>query len=536
MRISICVFLAALCCAAAPKITAKSARNGASYATLVAPGGRFALVGTEVGPADAVLNETYPLQTTLGGVSVTVTIGDATVNAWVLQASAGKVVAMLPSNTPTGKGSVMLMTEGGMDQTPIEVASRAVGLYGNGSFGAGTAVAFTADAGTPVALNAVARPGQQVRLRATGLGAITDGDEANGPTPQSFDGDFEVRVGNAIATLVSAKRTEVAGTDELTIEVPAGALEGCFVPVAVKSAGGWSNFVSLPIAANGTTCSSNQFGSSDLDRIFSSGGDANIGGVSLLRLAVAAEQGEFVTDSVGGAFLRVKADYIGSTAGIAMDIPNGSCYILNMNGDLQSDPSLPQAQPLAAGNMTLTGPKGMKSLGNVKGAFSVELGKGISIALPPGVPSIPGFPSDLYLEPGAYTLASQGGDDVGPFTVQTPFNPAQWTNGSSITTVLRSNDLLLTWTGGGANDLVVATGVSSSDSLQTMSTFYCVAKASARQITVPAFILQNLPASEGEGSILGLISFSEPKAFTARGLDSGSITTNRLSARQVKYQ
>jgi uncharacterized protein (TIGR03437 family) len=532
------IAVAAVCTLAAPKITTPGARHAAGYSSAVPQGARFVVIGKDLGPQEAVANDAYPLQTSLGGVSVKVTVGDAVVDAWVLQAGPASVVALLPSNVPAGTGTVKLTYNDESAETAIRVVAKSVGLYstiGLAAQGIGQAAAKGAD-DMPVALNMPARPGQIVRLRASGFGPAAAGvDESAGSAAQDFDTGFEVRVGSAIATVQSAKRTDVAGTDEIAIEVPASAPRGCYVPLAVKVGDQWSNFVTLPVSDD-AVCTSTRFGASTIDNL-AAAGEVSTGDATLSRFAVSAQQGEFVTDSISGSFSRYKFEAL-ANSGNGLDMPLGSCVVLKLEdfGDTSGLDTTASATPLSAGRLTLTGPKGTKSIANVKGDFSLELGQGINIPLPPGVPSLPGLPSSLYIDPGTYTLTGEGGDDVGPFSVQLPLNPVQWTNQSSFTTVPRSSDATLTWTGGGANDYIMVLGIATDAKAKSSATFICIGKASDRRLVVPSYILSNLPATTGEADTITLTSVSEPKTFSARGLDLGAFSALRATAVQTRYR
>ena len=526
-------------CFGAPKLSSGGARNAASFASTssvnggVAQGARFVLLGKDLGPAEAARNEAYPLAIELGGVSVKVTVGGSTVDAWVLSASATSVVAMLPSAAPTGKGTVALTFNGESSQGDIEVVSRAVGVFAGGTRGSGQAIALAADSGSPVLVSASAKPGQLIRLRATGLGAV-DGDEAAGPTTKTFDtAGIEVFFADKVANVTAAQRTETPGVDEIAVEVPTG-VDGCFAVIVIRSSSKISNFVTVPVAANGGFCSTNLYSSSLIEGAAASG-EVRAGYIGLSRFGVNAQGAEIVSDTASGSFAKSKVEDFGlsgpSTQG---DYAIGSCYVFSVEDIADEIVDLPYTPPvdLAAGVITVNGPKGLKSLGNVKGSFSVELGQGINIALPPGVPPLP---SNLYLEPGNYTVAGAGGADVGAFNVQVQLNPVEWTNPTVAASVNRSQPLKLTWTGGGANDLVMAFG-QSSDGAAKSATFVCIAKAPSKEITVGTHILQNLPASVGQASILGVFSIAEPKTFTASGLDIGSVSFSRLFAVQAAYR
>ena len=541
MKTTFLAILTVAVCVAAPKLSSGGARNAASYASSastnggIAQGARFVLLGKDLGPAEAVTNEAYPLGSELGGVTVKVNVGGSVIDAWVISASATKVVAMLPSSAAIGKGKVSLTFNGETSEGDIEVVSRAVGLFTAGSRGAGQAMALSAESGAAVLVSTSAKPGQQIRLRATGLGSV-EGDEASGPTPKAFDtADIEVRIADKIATVSAAQRTATAGIDELTVEVPTG-VDGCFAPIVVRTGAKYSNFVTVPVAANGGYCSSNLVSSGAIEGASANGGEVRVGSINLTRIGVSLQQGEFVTDSAAGAFQKYKIEEFGVSNTAQTEIALGSCMVFHT--DLAEDEvtETPFTLPvdLAAGRLSVNGPNGLKALGDVKGAFAVELGTGISIALPPGIPSIPGLPSTLYLEPGNYTITGAGGADVGAFNVQVQLNPVEWSNPAVAALVNRSQPLTLNWTGGRANDYVMALGTSATRS--SVGTFVCIARASDLKITVGTHILQNLPASIQEGSLLGLFSITEPKLFTATGLDSGSVVFARMAARQAVYR
>lgn len=518
-------FLAAVLCLssvyAAPKIKINQARNAASYASPlapnsgVAPGSRFVVIGEDLGPADPDPS----------AVTVKVEINGASFDAQVISASRKEVSAILPAETPAGEGKVIVTFNGESAETGVVVKDRAVGIYASGAYGAGAAVATNAD-GAAITLLAPAHPGQAVHLRATGFGA-------------NLDGEIEVRAGNEAAANVTVSHVEgQPGVEDIAFEVPASA-DGCFVPVAVRTGTAWTNFVTLAVAPEGARCSSPTLPASDLDHIASGElKEIRSGSVVGSRTAVSMEGMEMISDSITGSFQKTKLeDFVNGTQ-FQGDFAFGSCFVPNFNDIMPADsPNLPQfeSNPLSTGTLTLSGPKGTRNLGKAHGTFSAELGQGFSIPLPPGVPPPP---STLYFEPGTYRLAASAGEDIGAFDVEFRHNPAVWNNGNTINGVDRSKDLKLTWTGGAANDIVVITGSSAvdSDDLNYSRTFICVAKASAGSFTVPAYILSQLPAGPAERSFLGVLSVSEPKSFTAEGLDTGSVSTVRMALQQTSYR
>lgn len=521
-------FLAAVLCLssvyAAPKIKANHARNAASYASPlapnsgVAPGSRFVVVGDDLGPADP---------DPAAAVAVKVEINGAAFDAQVVSASRREVVAVLPASAPAGDGKVILTFAGESAETPIVVKDRAVGLYASGAYGSGAAVATNADDGATITLLAPAHPGHRVRLRATGFGA-------------NLDGEIEVRAGSeAAANVIVTRVDDQPGLDTIAFDVPAKA-DGCFVPVAVRTGGVWTNFVTLAVAPERARCSSPTIAAADLDRIASGERkEIRTGSTTASRMVTSVEGIEMVSDSVSGSFQKVRLEDYTNGSQFQGDFAYGSCFVPNFNDILPADdPNLPQfeSHPLNTGELSLSGPKGNVNLGKAHGTFSVALGNGFNIPLPPGIPAPP---SSLYLETGTYRFRSTAGDDIGAFDVEFRHNPAIWNNASSITSIDRAANLTLTWTGGGANDIVVITGTSAPDSIGDIHysrTFVCVARASAGTFTVPSYILSQLPASSAETGVLGVLSVSEPKSFTADGLDTASVSTVRTAMQQASYR
>ena len=125
--------------------------------------------------------------------------------------------------------------------------------------------------------------------------------------------------------------------------------------------------------------------------------------------------------------------------------------------------------------------------------------------LPGGIPGLPGAGGSAVIAAGTYRINGTGGADVGAFntsiTVPTPVN---WTNRASITTVARSQNLPITWSGGGSG-VVSIVGMSGSQAggtptnpLFDVAVFTCIANASAGSFSVPSAVLSQLPASSGD--------------------------------------
>jgi hypothetical protein len=162
---------------------------------------------------------------------------------------------------------------------------------------------------------------------------------------------------------------------------------------------------------------------------------------------------------------------------------------------------------LDPGTITLTGPDGipltLPSQLGIKGVFEATLS---ATAIPE--------------TGGTFTLKGSGGADVGPFTSVLEFNPLlSWTNPGVATTVDRSQNLTVTWTGGNAGSYVFVTGVSTSKATATIPSveagFTCLAAAGDGKFTVPSYILSALPPGSGG---VGMQNDFQTK-LSASGLD-----------------
>ena len=135
---------------------------------------------------------------------------------------------------------------------------------------------------------------------------------------------------------------------------------------------------------------------------------------------------------------------------------------------------------------------------------------------------------------------------MGPLqaTINIPSPPFNWTNRDSVRTISRSQDLLITWSGGDPNSLVEISGVSNlaepafGGFLIRAVEFQCAAHAGNGQFAVPSTILSLLPSSSGSLSPPGRISVSNTirGRFQATGLDFGIIEATSSFGKEVSYQ
>ncbi|MCZ2076774.1 MAG: hypothetical protein HUU41_13120 [Bryobacteraceae bacterium] len=502
--------------------------NGASYirsglpGSSIAQGSIFVIFGQRLGPNQIVEVDRFPLPTAngLAGTSVQVTVAGTTVDAIMLSTFSTQVAAVLPSNTPIGTGTVTVAYNGQRSApAPITVTRSSVGLFALNKAGSGPAILQNYISQTEAPLNNAttsARPGQVVILWGTGLGPVT-GNEAAGPLPGNITGsDLRVFVGGREAAVQYRGRSGCCvGVDQINFVVPSG-IEGCSVPVYVQANGVVSNFVSMSIAASGTTCSDPN-GYSTADLLTASANGAWRPGV----LGVQRVQGEatgvpaYRSDSLIGSFSRIPYSRLFTSTEVPMA---GQCSVIQY-----PTAAPPPIEGLDAGEITVTGPVGNRTLGKPsKGVYLLAF-------MPSPVP-VPNVISDgTLITAGNYTFNVTGGADVGPVTASINF-PASfsWTNHASITSVTRSQPLNITWSGGTSGALVNIRGTSSAAAGPDGDigvSFSCWEDATKGSFTVPASLLSALPASYTESGIpAGTLTVSEMhfgNPFTATGIDQG---------------
>ncbi|HEX4595103.1 MAG TPA: hypothetical protein VH157_12550 [Bryobacteraceae bacterium] len=544
--------LAASAVAQTPSVPANAILNSASYAYVglpnsgIAQGSIFTMFGSNIGPASSP-PLSYPLQTNLGGVSIKVTSGGTVVDVIPIFVSPGQINAILPSSTPVGAGTLTVTYNSATSaSTPIQVVANSFGIYARNSQGSGPGI--ITDANYKVLdLNSSAKPNDIDIIWGTGLGASA-GDDATGPPKQTDMPNLPltVYVGAFKANVLYRGRGCCNGEDQINFQIPAG-VTGCHVPVVVQIGTVVSNFVTMPIATGGGTCSDPAGPSpTDLSNFLLNGG--SFGSVSLTRSTNASPAigplpaSTSTSDSGSAIFYKYTAQQLAQAQNPFQVLTIGACVVYTFTGQAATGGDPTKSIGLDAGTqITVNGPNGIKQLTQLgalgKGFYSASLGGGT----PPNA-------TPLYLDAGSYAISGPGGADVGAFNLNLTMPPnLTWTNMSSVDTVVRANGQLITWTGGDPNGNVSITGSSfklgsnpnGSDAVGAI--FICTAPDSAGQFTIPAPVLLSLPPSSSfmgfniPGS-LSISSATQPVKITATGLDYAYGSTSVSAGKGVTYQ
>ena len=515
----------------------------------IAQGSIFDIFGT--GLATTTASQGVPLKATLAGVSINVTVNGTTTQAIPYFVTPLEIAAILPSATPVGTGTITV-TVGGQTSAPapMTVVETAFGILTANQAGTGTAAAFDYNnSGALVTPTAAINPGEYLIIWGSGLGAVSSDETQYQPQPDATSAPIEVSIGGINAQVTYHGRSIYPGVDQINVIVPEG-ISGCAVSVVVSGTGAAtpfnSNYVTVPVAGTGRTCSDpgiSPLTTSDWDTLLSLS-NVNLGIIDLAKSTVTTlpvtldgitiTPGGTTSSDFSGAFFEKYTAAQLAASGFAQEASIGSCVVTTISLDSGTLPAgLIMTSPLNAGpSINLSGPDGSLALNLMNGFYE----EAFTNPLPPIIPA----------SGGTFTFTGTGGPDIGAFTgtlsaAQTA--PLTWTNMSSITSVTRANGQSVTWSGGIPNSFVYITGssffIGTSATDEHISTFTCVQPVSAGQFTIPAAVLESLPASSNiEGVILGGSLGLENgllQKFTAPNLDLGLLFFGVLSELEVPY-
>jgi uncharacterized protein (TIGR03437 family) len=493
----------------------------------IAQGAMFVVKGNNLGPAAIVIAASFPLQTTLAGTSVQVTVGGQTVNTIMYYTQAQQVATILPSNTPPGTGTLTVTYNGQSSSAPVVVVQNGVAMYTINQDGTGDAVATLPNNSVVFPDNAP-NPGQVVTFWANGLGPVSY-DE----TKPALGGDMtsvplEVFIGGRqAAVLYHGRNSCCVSEDQINVQIPQG-VTGCVVSVIMKIGNFISNTTTIPIATTGRVCTptNTAISTSDVQSVLGQG-TLRLGRVSLER----GIAGPIPGPDTGSAIFQQLSGLPSLLLDSIVDIPSsGSCIVYYSaslvagGGIVAKDPALDLTyQGLDAGSsLSVTGPNGTKTFER---------------SFPPL------DQSGTYLDPGKYTITGNGGSDVAGFSASLSIPSPQfaWTNQGQITSVDRTKGVTVNWTGGDPSGYVKIIGYVYPDPYDT-AWFTCYARVPDGSFTVPPSVLLAIPTSASNSpshiqDSLGVIATSLPVQFRAGGLDLGIASSDvNASTVDVTYQ
>jgi hypothetical protein len=258
------------------------------------------------------------------------------------------------------------------------------------------------------------------------------------------------------------------------------------------------------------------------------GGTLTAGGFSLEQFSDKLTEPTIgnITETIAlaaGGFTQVTGFQLASSS--AVSFQPGACQVVQSSTANQSTAVVTSsgATYLDAGAVTLSGPGGSNitnaALTETSNTYSLSISlQATGITIPPAEAGIP----NASIVPGTYLLKGAGGKDVGPFSASLTLGSLLTITGGLPGTVTRNAGLTLNWTGGNSTDLVEIFG--SSGSTSGTATFACITTAGAGTFTVPASILNQLPAVTAAAGTGFLGVFSSPAAASGSSLFSAPLT------------
>lgn len=498
----------------------------------LALGSVFTVYGTNLGPA-ALQQASLPLPTTAGlaGTSVTIKVNGTTVQAPMIFTIASQIAGVVPSNTPTGNGSMTVTYNGKSVSWPLTIVQSTFGIsntvIANANNGPGVEQVAVISFGTKqtqvVTSTNTAAPGDTLIMWGTGLGATTAAGDTAGAPYGNIGVQPQVFVGGVASPSVTywGRSPGSVGLDEIVFVVPQNAPLGCNVGIVVQTTNGTTPVVSngpaIALAAtDGATCtdSTQPFPPSVISALISKGGGKfmyfGIQQSNSVSVNASGAATSSIQSGAGANIAQITAAQVTAalpTLTSANAEPSfGSCYTAFANN--QSNGPL-NSTPLNAGaSITLTPPSG-KALTLTPQSVGVYQSAGGSTSLPGGIWSFSN---------GA------GGPGVGPLTFNFPVpQPITWTNQAAMYSgqIDRTQPLTITWTGGDANGYVDIQATSAAQAIGGYQVVIeCAAPTSAGQFTIPPSMLLAMGTGTSANARIQVSTYAMPYSLgTVPGFD-----------------
>jgi len=515
---------------AQPAITA--VLDGAAYTEGIPQGAVFVVKGTNLSAAGFVSAPAPSYPKSLNNVSITLTpaAGGADLQPYMVytynQGGVNQLAAVMPSTVATGSYNLKV-TNGGATSAAFKtsVVARKPGIVTAAGSGAGPAQATLAGALILQRFSPAgkigdfdtrpAKAGERVDLWGTGLGADTASDTGGTNGDQTAAASVRVLVNGVEVTPLYAGRSQgYPGLDQIVFTLPANVTPSCFVSVQVRAGGSTGNISTIAVAAPpNTSCTHPTLSETQL-KTLSQGGTITGGafvvassGVEMPAITVGPitiPGSTNYAETIGGAFSRYGQDAIGTAEFSA--VADGPCTVWKRVGTVTELTLGTAPTPLDAGSPLVASLPGGTTVNLLKTGntnfYNATLGSTTN--------------PTKTLQAGVYRLQGPGGTQVGAFGPVSTIVPSfDWTNRASITAVNRSQGLAINWSGGSPGWVEItgfagnytAGGVSAANPNPTVDAagFVCISRASANTFTVPASVLQQLPAAT--------MNFSDPNAL-----------------------
>ena len=501
-----CCLFTGIIAAQAPVIYTGGTVSAASLFPLGAPnygaspGSIVSIFGTNLAISTAAAT-TIPLPTILNGTSVTIG-GIATPLFYV---GKGQINAQVPYGVTAGSQAVVVTTAAGASASgaiPIRATQPAIFAVNQNGMGQasvqnaivnGTSVSYVNNGATTAVMQ-----GNLLIVYGTGGGALATGPASGAACgTQQFSGSYSATIGGVAASVQYAGCSPgFVGLDQWNIVIPATIPAGCFLPLQVTVGGVVSNVVTVAVSAAGN-CSSEITGAPS----FPQGQAYATFSMGRVVYSVPGQSGTITSSQFNGFINLLTASSTPATGGLPP--AGGGClteiYGNSSRGSFPSVgfPTYSSATALDAGAVTVTAPNGVISTPAVvsMGASAINASQSAN---------------GLTIAPGNWIVTGPGGKNVGAFTATAAASPLFTTTSLGLTgsTFSASSPLTMTWTcpSPAAEVIVSISSGNSSNGLYGGSV--CAAACSAGTLTVPASVLQQLPASSSGNANVYLFLYS----------------------------
>jgi uncharacterized protein (TIGR03437 family) len=492
------IFLAGVLFAQQPIVYYRGVVNAASLAPFglpnapIAAGSVFTIFGENLGPAPGQSVSAFPLGATFQGVSISVTQGKVTTQAYPIFVSASQVNAVMPSSVTTGLATLRLFYNSvKSNATTIIIANSAPGIFAisSGGFGPGIVQNFITSANQPLNSSASpTAPGQTITIWGTGLGPVTFPDNV-APTAGNVSTPVTVTIGGQPATVLYSGRSPCcSGVDQMVVTLANNVPLGCFVPMTVNAGGVVSNTATIAVAAQGAaSCSDSANFLSALVQQPGTQAFIHIGHSDKIdNVDFGTPEQEILDKFYSRFFTRPNSPF--NFDPYMSFPPAGACLVNQTSGDIAQGAPLRGVAPASANltqpNQTYNNGTQVLGMSPAGSAYATSLGGTLS-----------GAQNGLNLlgANGTYTI-----DPSGPNQTAIPFAsepPPAWTRPNAIIQIARSTPLALAFTPG---DTAAPTAIminAYAASVNSTVQVECLAAPGATAFTISADTLSNLPPS-----------------------------------------
>lgn len=448
--------------------------------------------------------------------------GNASTRVRVLAASAEKIEAVLPEDSPIGPG-VLIVSTGGSESKPfpVQISASNPGIFSVNQRGWGPGKIENLDSLGKRAANSTsnpAHPGQRVAMRITGLGK---------------DSGASLVIGNRTVKPDIPRPLAAPGEQEVSFLIPPGVSSGCYVPVYfLPSPGRTSNIVTMAIHSGAGSCDSGPIPLLDKQRV----GVAVFTRSNLLNGAISTTVDEviavFSSKSEGPAL-----------SPLLLLPPPGTCtaYMSSFQAETIMPDSLASALIVEVGGEGLAAGSQLVAIQG-KNRRVIPGDRGTDGYYRARLGSYRAKPRRLFLEPGRFVFSGTGGIDVGAFRVSVESPTAfEWTDRAATNTVDRNHALPLSWHGQASDHITVVLATNVDQITTAIGTCLCTAPLNATHFEIPAALLANIPASAAVSGIpydqlfVASLPARSAERLQAPGIASGAVLTIFANGRFVKY-